>query len=40
MTNPTNPKRKGGKRGPKEERLVISDDPRTALNKLLKRKRR
>ena len=31
-------KRKGGKRGPKEERLVITD-PSAALDTLLKKKR-
>jgi hypothetical protein len=30
------PKRKGKKRGPKEERLVITEDPQTALTRLLK----
>jgi hypothetical protein len=30
------PKRKAAKRGPKEERLVIREDPQTALQKLLK----
>jgi hypothetical protein len=29
--------KKKGKRGPKEERLVISGDPREALAKLLKK---
>jgi hypothetical protein len=29
--------KKGGKRGPKEERLVIREDPQAALNKLLKK---
>jgi hypothetical protein len=33
----TKPKRKGKKRGPKEERLVITMDPKTALDKLLKK---
>lgn len=32
------PKRKTGKRGPKEERLVITDDPQAALAKLLRKK--
>jgi hypothetical protein len=31
-------KPKPKKRGPKEERLVISEDPRIALDKLLKKK--
>jgi hypothetical protein len=31
------PKRKPQKRGPKEERLVITEDPKTALDKLLKK---
>jgi hypothetical protein len=31
-------KRKPLKRGPKEERLIITQDPQTALNKLLKKK--
>jgi hypothetical protein len=31
-------KKKQKKRGPKEERLVIREDPQTALNKLLKKK--
>jgi hypothetical protein len=29
-------KRKGKKRGPKEERLRITEDPQTALTRLLK----
>jgi hypothetical protein len=34
------PKRpgKGAKRGPKEERLVITEDPKAALDRLLKKK--
>jgi hypothetical protein len=32
------PTRKPRKRGPKEERLVITEDPTTALQKLLKPK--
>jgi hypothetical protein len=30
--------KKQGKRGPKEERLVITEDPKTALDRLLKKK--
>jgi hypothetical protein len=29
-------KRKGAKLGPKKERIVITEDPKTALDKLLK----
>jgi hypothetical protein len=37
MSKPTpKPKPKGAKRGPKEERLVITD-PQTALDKLLRK---
>ena len=32
------PQKKPKKRGPKEERLVITEDPKTALDKLLKKK--
>ena len=35
MTEPEKKPRKGAKRGPKEERLVITEDPATALDKLL-----
>jgi hypothetical protein len=35
MTKKRPQKRKGGKRGPKEERLVIRDDPAEALKRLL-----
>jgi hypothetical protein len=38
MTKKLRPKRKGSKRGPKEERLVITGDPAEALAKLLKPK--
>jgi hypothetical protein len=38
MTKPTKPKRKGVKRGPKEERLIITEDPQSALDRLLKKK--
>jgi hypothetical protein len=31
------PARKPKKRGPKEERLVITEDPQTALDRLLKK---
>jgi hypothetical protein len=38
MPNQTKPKRKTvKKRGPKEERLVITEDPREALARLLKK---
>jgi hypothetical protein len=36
MTKRPKPKRKGAKRGPKEERLRITEDPAFALAKLLK----
>jgi hypothetical protein len=36
MTKKSKPKRKPRKRGPKEERLVITSDPAIALAKLLK----
>jgi hypothetical protein len=37
MTKAKKPtKRKAAKRGPKEERLVIREDPQAALQKLLK----
>jgi len=38
MTKKPKPKRKLGKRGPKEERLIITGDPGEALAKLLKPK--
>jgi hypothetical protein len=31
------PRRKGSKRGPKEERLIIAEDPKTALDRLLRK---
>jgi len=34
---PKRPK-KAAKRGPKEHRLIITEDPQTALDKLLKKK--
>jgi hypothetical protein len=37
--SPPRPKRKPRKRGPKEERLVITGDPQEALARLLKPKR-
>ncbi len=36
MTKAIAPKKKPGKRGPKEERLIIRDDPAEALARLLK----
>ena len=36
MTKKLKPKRKPSKRGPKEERLVITENPANALQKLLK----
>jgi hypothetical protein len=38
MPKTAKPKRKTGKRGPKEERLRITEDPQTALNRLLGKK--
>jgi len=38
MTKKSKPKRKNSKRGPKEERLIISGDPQAALDTLLKKK--
>ncbi len=38
MTRKPKRKRKKGKRGPKEERLVIPGDPSAALDKLLRKK--
>ena len=38
MAKKTKIKRKKGKRGPKEERLIISGDPQEAISKLLKKK--
>lgn len=38
MAKRPKPKPKPQKRGPKEERLVITDDPQTALDRLLKKK--
>lgn len=40
MTKKPKPKRKGAKRGPKEERLVITGDPAAALKRLLAAKRK
>ena len=40
MTKKPKPKRKGTKRGPKEEVLRVTEDPQTALAKLLKSKPR
>jgi len=37
MPKKTKPKRRKGKRGPQEERLVIKGDPQTAIDKLLKK---
>jgi len=34
---PKKPKRKPKKRGPKEERLVITEDPQAVLDRLLKK---
>jgi len=39
MKKKNSPKRKKGKRGPKEERLIIKGDPRSALDRLLKKTR-
>jgi hypothetical protein len=35
---PPKPKRKPLKRGPREERLIITEDPTTALARLLKKR--
>jgi hypothetical protein len=41
MPKPTTKKRKAvKKRGPKEERLVITDDPKAALDRLLNKPKR
>jgi hypothetical protein len=37
MTKKLKPKRKAATRGPEGERLVITQDPQTALDKLLKK---
>jgi len=39
MTKKPKSKRKSAKRGPKEERLIITGDPALALAKLLKPKK-
>jgi hypothetical protein len=38
MTKKSKPKRKKGKRGPAEERLIIKGDPLKAIDALLKKK--
>ena len=38
MPKKSNPKRKKGKPGPQEERLVITGDPQKAIATLLKKK--
>jgi hypothetical protein len=38
MPKKATPKRSKGKRGPKEERLIIKGDPQAALAKLLKKR--
>jgi len=38
MTNKKKPKRRKGKPGPQEERLVIKGDPQEAIAKLLQKK--
>jgi hypothetical protein len=38
MPKKATPKRKKGKRGPREERLVITGNPKDALDTLLKKK--
>jgi len=40
MTKAKKPKRKPLKRGPKEERLVVTGDPQTALDRLLNKPKR
>jgi len=35
---PTKKRKTAKKRGPKEERLIITEDPQTALNRLLGKK--
>jgi hypothetical protein len=37
MPKKPKPKRKKGKPGPEEERLIISGDPQEAIDKLLKK---
>ncbi|MGB7217244.1 MAG: hypothetical protein WBD07_00415 [Vicinamibacterales bacterium] len=37
MAKKLKPKRKGVKRGPKEERLIVTGDPKVALDRLLKK---
>jgi len=38
MSKKAKPKRKKSKRGPREERLVITGNPKVALDTLLKKK--
>jgi hypothetical protein len=38
MKKKPKPKKRGPKRGPKEERLVITGDPQAALDRLLKKR--
>jgi hypothetical protein len=37
MPKKTTKKRKKGKRGPKEERLIITENPKAALDRLLRK---